>query len=426
MTPREELIARFEAAVEAAKKSQEALKAKRKELVADPTGLKEALVSDLMRVFNHPDNPYKGFAASRQRYRQLGHYPEILVSDCFGNHEEFLRAAELGDKRNTTRVRNKGALLHTHQQIAEYAERELRPFHKAFQEPLPEGVIQVAVASDFHSKFVDPFALRVWHEVLKIVQPAQVVLNGDVVDFPQISRHRKLPGHFSLGLQDEIDFAREKILRPAREICPDANILFTVGNHEFRLVTYIADTAPDLAALAVYDDAGNKIKVTFESLFGLNALKIGLVCRQNFLAPYAKQKKRELQENWITVGDALVVTHGVSCAKFAADEQLKRYQKSGTSGHTHRPQVITGNSLGTGAISWTSTPMMASFAVGADYVSEPSQWNMGFAIFTVDTKRKLVIPNLVLVHEEFATFAGYVWRPTKAELKERDALWGRK
>lgn len=425
-TDREELLAKFEAACEAARESQEAFKARRKDLVADPTGLKEALVADLLRVFEHKDNPYKGFAASRQRYRQLGHYPEILVVDAFGNHDEFLREAGLRDKRNTTKVRNKGALLHTHQKIADYAAEELTPFHGAFQGELPEGVIHCAVASDFHSKFVDPFALRVWHEVLKIVKPAQVVLNGDVVDFPQISRHRKLPGHFSLGLQEEIDFARERILRPVREILPDSNILFTIGNHEYRLVNYIADTAPDLAALAVYDDAGKKINVTFESLFGLNALKIGLVCRQNFLAPYNKQKKRELQENWVTIADSLVVTHGMSCAKFAADEQLKRYQKSGTSGHTHRPQVITANSLGTGALSWTSTPMMASFAVGADYVSEPSQWNMGFSIFTIDSKKKLVVPQMVLVHEDFASFAGHVWRPTKAELKEREALWGRK
>jgi len=422
---RKELLARFQSACASAAAEQSIKKSLRKELAAQPEALRAALIDDLKRVFESPDNPFKGFAASRQRYRQLGYFPEILVVDAFGNHEEFLREAGLRDKRNTTRVRNKAALLNTHQNVAAYAERELAPFHGAFQNSLPDGVFHAAVGSDFHSWFADPFALRVWFEVLKIVKPAQVVLNGDVVDFPQISRHRKLPGHFNLNLQQEIDFARREILMPTRAAAPDANMLLTVGNHEYRFVNYLADTAPDLAALSVYDDKGNEIPVTFESLFGLKALKIGLVCRQNFLAPYDRLKKRELQENWIVLADTLVVTHGISCAKFAADEQLKRYQKSGTSGHTHRPQIITGNSLGTGALSWTSTPMMAGFAVGRDYVSEPSVWNMGFSIFTIDTKNRRVVPQLVLVHEDFATFAGHVWRPTAEELARREEQWGR-
>lgn len=419
---RAELLKRFQEACATAQHQREAKKALRRTLVADDA-IKQILIADLKRVYDHPDNPYRGFAASRKRYRELGWYPEIVVTDVFGNHEEFLRAAGLADSRTTTRVRNKGALLHSHQQIAAYADRELKPFHNAFQSELPEGVFHVVVGSDFHSSFVDPFALRVWKDVLRIVNPSQVVLNGDVFDFPQISRHRKLPGHFSLSLQEEIEFGREKILRPTREACPDANILFVIGNHEYRLVNYLADVAPQLADLAVYDASGAKIPLSFSNLFGLESLKIGLVCRQNFLAPYEAQRKRELAENWVVIADCLAITHGTSTAQFAAAEQLKTYQMSGTSGHTHRPQTITANSLATGTLSWTSTPMMASFAVGRDYVSEPSSWTMGFAVFTVDTNFKRVIPQLILIHEDFASFAGHVWSPTKEEREERLRLW---
>lgn len=417
MTPQEraDLLARFEAACTEAKKDQEAAKPLRRELAADPVRLKADLIEDLKRVYRHPDNPYRGFAASRQRYRQLGRFPEILVTDAFGNHEEFLREAGLRDKRNTTRVRNKSALLNTHQKVAEYADQELRRYNHLYRTPRT-GRLEVVVGSDFHSWFVDPFALRVFIDTIELVQPDVVVLNGDVFDFPQISRHRKLPGHFSLNLADEITFGREHILKAVRMAAPKADILLVIGNHEYRLVNYLADTAPELAALP---------SLRFGELFGLDDLKIGLVVRQNFLAPYDKQKKRELQENWAIIGDTLVVTHGISCAKFAADEQLKRYQKSGTSGHTHRPQVITANSLGTGALSWTSTPMMAGFAVGRDYVSEPSGWQMGFATFSIDTVNKIAVPNLVLVHEQFASFAGRMWEPNAQELARREEQWGR-
>lgn len=417
MTPQEraDLLARFDAACTEAAALQSANKEQRRALAARPEELRAALIADLKRVYDHPDNPYKGFAASRQRYRQLGHFPEILVVDAFGNHEEFLREAGLRDSRNTGKVRNKAALLNSHQKVAAYADQELRRYNHLYRTPRT-GRLEVIVGSDFHSWFVDPFALRVFIDTIEMVQPDVVVLNGDVFDFPQISRHRKLPGHFNLNLADEIAFGREHILKAVRMAAPNADVLLVIGNHEYRLVNYLADTAPELAALP---------SLRFGELFGLDELKIGLVVRQNFLAPYDKQKKRELQENWAIIGDTLVTTHGVSCAKFAADEQLKRYQKSGTSGHTHRPQIITSNSLGTGALSWTSTPMMAGFAVGRDYVSEPSGWQMGFAQFSIDTVNKIAVPNLVLVHERYAAFAGRMWEPNDQELARREEQWGR-
>lgn len=412
---RKELLARFQSASAAAAAEQSIKKSLRKELAAQPEALRAALIDDLKRVFESPDNPFKGFAASRQRYRQLGYFPEILVVDAFGNHEEFLREAGLRDARNTTRVRNKAALLNTHQKVATYADNELRRYNDLYRTPR-EGRLEVVVGSDFHSWFVDPFALRVFLDTIRMVQPDVVVLNGDVFDFPQISRHRKLPGHFSLNLADEIKYGRRFILQAVREAAPNADILFVIGNHEYRLVNYLADTAPELAALP---------SLRFGELFGLDELKIGLVVRQNFLAPYDKQKKRELQENWTVIGESLVVTHGISCAKFAADEQLKRYQKSGTSGHTHRPQLITANSLGTGALSWTSTPMMAGFAVGRDYVSEPSSWQMGFGVFSILPELKVVVPNLVLVNENWASFAGRTWESNSADEARREEQWGR-
>lgn len=417
---------RFDAACNVAAERREVNRELREQYRSSPelgNALRADLVTDLLRVYNHEDNPYKGFAASRKRYRQLGHYPEIIVEDFFGNHEEFLRAAGLGDLRNTTRVRNRGALLHTHQRIAEYAERELKPYHGAFQKALDKDTIRVAVGSDFHSLWCDRFALRVMTDVVGWTAPDYVVLNGDVVDFPKISRHRQLPGHFHLNLRQEIAFAREQIIRPFRMAAPDANMLMVIGNHEARLVNYIADTSSHLAALSVFDAQGNEIEVNFQSLFGLEEFRCGLVCRQNFLAPTAGDRKRDQADNWVVIGDAFVATHGTSCAKFAAAEEMNRFRMSGTSGHTHRPQIVTDNALGTGALSWTSTPMMASFAVGKEYMPNPSCWNMGFAMFTIHKPTRTVVPELVLVNEEFACYAGRTWRPTDEERAHRRSLW---
>ena len=389
----------------------------RRQALVDDAGaqkrVREELIADLRRVSELEENRSIVSPVSQKEYRRLGYFPEILVSDFFGNHAEFLRAAGLHESRTTARSRNRAALIHHHQRIAEYARQHVLPWAGRYDKTAGRKHLEVVVASDLHSAFVDPFALDVLLASIRIVAPDVVVLNGDVWDFPQISRHRKLPGHFHLNLQQEIDFGRDRILRAVREAAPEATVYLVIGNHEHRLVTYLADAAPELACLRT---------LSFADLFGLDELEISLVCRSSFLAPTAAQKKRDVSENWVQVGGCYVATHGTSVSKFAADKQLDRFRLSGTSGHTHRPQVITANALGTGPLSWMSTPMMASFAVGRDYVAEPSAWQMGFGVASVETRRRLVSQQLVTVHESWASFAGHSWEPTAKALKERQSM----
>lgn len=376
------------------------------------------LIKDLNRVFNDVANPYAGFAASRQRYRKLGHFPEIMVEDFFGNHEEFQRAANLRDSRTTTKVRNKAAVLHTHQQIAEYAKQNVLKHAGLYDRTKhlrSKSDVQVMIGSDMHSYFVDPFALEVFIDTIKMVQPDIIILNGDIFDFPQISRHRQMPGHFHLNLHQEREFGRKEIMQRVRNAAPDATIYFLIGNHEYRLVSYLADAAPRLAGLP---------ELQFDTFLGIHEFEMSLVCQSSFLAPTAAARKLDKRDNWLKLFDCYVATHGTSCAKFAADVEMNgAFRMSGTSGHTHRPQIITSNSLGTGAISWMSTPMLAGFAVGRDYVSTPSSWNMGFGVVSINPQKKLVSQQLVIVHEDWASFGGRTWTPTAAVHARRKEQW---
>lgn len=414
--------AAFEKAVEAASKKREANRELREQYRSNKrlqASIRKDLIADLRRVYTDERNPYRGFSASRQRYRQLGYFPEIIVEDIFGNHEEFLRAADLKDSRTTTKVRNLAARLHTQQQIAEYAERHVLA-HTGLYDRTRKLVgkdenVDIVVGSDFHSWFVDPFALDVFIDTIEMVKPAIVILNGDVFDFPQISRHRQMPGHFHLNLHEERKFGQEQILRRVRNAAPDATIYFLIGNHEYRLVTYLADAAPRLAGLP---------ELEFDTFLGIKDFELNLVCQSSFLAPTASARKLDKRDNWLKLFDCYVATHGTSCAKFAADVEMNgAFRMSGTSGHTHRPQLLTSNSLGTGAISWMSTPMMAGFAVGKDYVSTPSSWNMGFGVVSINPKLRLVSQQLVIVHEHWASFGGRTWKPTAKALARRKEQW---
>jgi hypothetical protein len=190
-------------------------------------------------------------------------------------------------------------------------------------------------------------------------------------------------------------------------MAPNAIHLFVIGNHEYRLVNYLADTAPALASLP---------SLSFSKLFGLEEFGIGLVCRSNFLAPAKKQAKLDVMENWAVLEKCFVVTHGTLLGQAPALSQLKRFNLSGTSGHTHRPQIFHENTLGTGPLSWMSTPAMAGFAVGRDYVSTPTQWNCGFGI--VQIMDGLVSQQIVQVHSTHAFLAGKVWKISAAERAE--------
>ena len=421
MSLREMEMEAFEKACGAAKGYRAQNRKLRQEYQADKRKagpLRKALIADLLRVYESPDNPFAGFAASRKRYRELGHFPELFVTDFFGNHQEFLRAAGLHDSRTTTRTRNKAAKLHSAQNVARYAEREVAPWANRYEKAKGKRKhLEVLIGSDFHSAYVDPFALDVFLDACEMVQPDIVCLNGDVFDFPQMSSHRKLPGHFHLNVAEEIEFGRKRIFAAVRERCPDAQIDFVIGNHEYRMVNYIADACPALACLPCLE---------FSTLFGLAEYEINLVCRSSFLAPTARAEKNDVRENWTVYGDCYAATHGISCAKFAAQVQLETYKMSGTSGHTHRPQIYYGNSLGTGGISWMSTPMMAtpsaSPAVSATYMPQPSQWNGGFGHVAILPGQGYVSQQIVQVHPEWASWAGRTWTPSKKASQERDRI----
>lgn len=420
-TPREKLLAAFEKACLVAVEKREANKDLRQGYRNDREKrekARELLILDLKRVYNHPDNPYAGWAASRKRYRELGHYPEIMVADLFGTHAEFERAAGLRDERGTSKVRLLTARLATEKSVREYAEESVMGSVGRWQNAYAkkDGVKHVVVGSDFHGQMVDPFALRVWFEALKIVKPDLVVFNGDVCDFPTVGRFSQIPGAGSLSLQDEIDYVRGHIFSPTRHIVgAQTPITYHIGNHEHRLVRYLADTAPQLADLRC---------LRWDELFGINEFGIEMVFGGNWLAPRQKDRTENVGKTFKVYYDTLVVSHGRSIAANAMAEELRRFGLSGTSGHTHRPGVWTSPTLANPGLSWTSTGMMAGFAVGKDYVDGPSGWTMGFAVFTIDPVAGLVVPQPVMIYEEFATFAGHVWRPTDEERATRRRMWG--
>jgi hypothetical protein len=98
------------------------------------------------------------------------------------------------------------------------------------------------VFADCHFPFQDNDVLTLLYRFMEDLKPDIVVLGGDILDFPQISRFRNLPSSSETILKDlQLVY---NMFKRIREILPNAKIFFVEGNHEFRWRSYLLDNAP--------------------------------------------------------------------------------------------------------------------------------------------------------------------------------------
>lgn len=379
--------------------------------------VRETLCQDLRRVFEIPRN-ILGPSASRERYRQHGHFSTQLVTYLIGSWAEFKRQAKIEDSLGVKTVERNIAKTLRAQDVMSYADQCVKPWDGAYNSiDMRQEMVTLMVGSDFHSRFMDPFARRVWLEVAELCDPDGIRFNGDLVDFPQLSRHRQLPGHFALTVQDEINVAVE-LMRETRQAAPDSDMKFILGNHDIRLITALADAFPVFASMD---------SLKFNELFKLDELEVGLVSRASFLNPSAKMRKNDISQNWETLPDAYgnpfwTTVHGFLCGKNAPEKHLTRFMTNGTNGHLHNPVDMTGGSMATGVLQWFQTGCMAhTEGAAAGYMPGPIDahgWATTFLVSRLFPRHGHVQGTQVHIGD-VASFEGYYWEITDDERAQR-------
>lgn len=379
------------------------------------TRVRALLCEDLRRVYAIP-REILGPSASRERYRQYGHYNTSLVTYLIGDWATFKRMAGIEESLAVkTILRNIGRTTRA-QQVADYADQHVKPWHGAYDRlDTSKESLLIQVGSDFHSKFLDPFARRVWLDVAKKYKPDGIRFNGDLPDFPKISRHRQLPGHFALNLQEEIDTCTD-LMAATRKAAPRSDMKWILGNHDMRLVYAIAEGAPVFADLR---------SLSFAELFQLDELKVGLVARPSFLNPTRKQRDIDIAQNWETIADTFTIVHGWLLGKNAPEQHMRRFMRFGTNGHLHQPAMVSGGSDNTGSHQWWQTPCMAyPPAVGAEYMPGPIEaggWASGFGMFTIFPQHRFVSGEIIIV-TDVAAYRDQIWTITDEERRIREEM----
>ena len=128
-----------------------------------------------------------------------------------------------------------------------------------------DGPARVLVLPDVHIPYHDEAAVGLAIEYGCEHKATHVLVNGDWLDFHDLSEYEKDPKKRSVA--DEIA-AGISGLRYIRKRLPRAKIIYKLGNHEARLERYIWRKAPELAGVPT---------ITFRAMLELDAMGAQLV-----------------------------------------------------------------------------------------------------------------------------------------------------
>jgi hypothetical protein len=241
---------------------------------------------------------------------------------------------------------------------------------------VPDGV--VVVASDFHYWPGErSTAHRALVAFLPEIKPAVFIANGDVVDMAAVSRHPPIGWEKQPSVQEEIEIAQER-LGEIEKAAGDAEKIWTLGNHDSRFETRLAQVAPQYANIN-----GVHLKDHFPAWDGA----------------------------WsVWVNNNTVIKHRFKGGRYAPSNNALWSGKHFVTGHLHSAKVMpvtdyngTRYGVDTGCIADPYGPQFT------DYTEDgPRDWVSGFAILTYREGR-LLMPELVTVVEPGAVqFRGAV------------------
>lgn len=322
---------------------------------------------------------------SRNYYRVHGRYSESTWSQYWGTFSEYKRRAGIVLSRQQHMLEKHIA---KHASVEHYRElnTERQSYSNKYSKPTDKRFKQVVVASDMHDKNVDQFYLKVFLDTCARVQPDVICLGGDIFDSPEFGRYAVDPRQWDVV--GRIKFVHDNILKPLRQICPDTQIDFLEGNHEFRLCKHLADATPALRA--VLSDLHG---MTVAKLFGLDEFQVNYISKSDLAAYNLADIHKEVKKSYKNYWDCFLVHHEPEGANLGMP---------GISGHHHKTHVTPKYSELYGSYSWVQ--IAGGHKLDCEYTHP--KWQLGFAVVTCDTLNKQTVFDVATFSENFAVVGG--------------------
>lgn len=344
-------------------------------------GTKEETLHDLRAMAEA--NPEQ--VISRNYYRVHGKYSESTWSRYWGTFHEFKRQAGIILSRQQHNLEKQIA---KHASIDHYRAMndERRSYGNTYDKPNNKRFKQIVVVGDLHDKCVDPFFMEVFFDTLKRVQPDIIVLNGDIFDLAEFSKYHVDPREWDVV--GRIKYVHEHILKRIREICPDCQIDFIEGNHEFRILKHLADATPALRA--VLNDLHG---FTVSTLLGLDEFEVNYIAKGDLSVYNMTDIHKQIAKNYKVYFDSFIVAH---------DTSAKNLGFPGINGHHHKTVVESHYNEHFGAYNWVQ--LGAGHKLDASYCHP--KWQQGLAVVTCDTQTRRTVFDVATFAEDFAVVGG--------------------
>lgn len=214
------------------------------------------------------------------------------------------------------------------------------PHMSWFLRTSPPVTGHVAVLSDHQAPMHDAKLHDLACDYLRSLRPSIIVVNGDLIDLPTVSKYRVDP--FKTPSVQECVDAGYAILRDYRMACPGAVMYMLPGNHEQRLQNILLDKIPALHMVRPGQTYDIPPPLSVPNLLRLDELKIEWAT--STFGP-------EWPHAELVLSKHLSVMHGWIARKgsgASALGTLEALQRSIIVGHTHRSAIVLKRLNGSG------------------------------------------------------------------------------
>ncbi len=351
----------------------------------------EDCVADLRGL--QEEEPFKHI--TRNYYRVHGKYSDATWNRHFGTFHEFRRQAGLELSRGQHSLERKIAKHASLDLYRKFYIEKVLPYHEKVNKLSRNGRFKIGlVISDLHDIELDPFTWATFVDTARQMQPDFIALGGDIHDLPNFSKYAIDPRKF--GIKARFDFVKIHVLGALRAACPDAQIDFIVGNHDLRVLKVLAEQTPNMRVIL-----SDVLGLSLADIFGLDDYDVNLVAKLDLAAFSENDMKDELRENYKVYYDSYVVHHYKDTGMGI----------SGSSGHVHRPEMVTAVTIPMGSISWVT--LGCGKNTRTEYVAGANKWTNGWNIVYIDTQKKMVQQNPILIPGDHVVVNGKLYERSR-------------
>ena len=233
---------------------------------------------------------------------------------------------------------------------------------------IPASAVKVAIIADLHIPFQSDVHLEQAIKILKDEKPDVIVVDGDLIDFFEISKYNTDPS-LDFFLEKQIPMAKD-FLSELRRDHPLTKIILVCGNHEFRVRSYLINHARAIYKFLEREVAPDGILPT---ALKLNELNIEWV---DTLSGAARWTDTYFYLDNIKIGHFDKVSNPVIPAGMTVRGLMSRGGGSYVQAHVHRAAIIYNTDYEGNLTFGVETPCLASDPYYRKYVN----WQRGLSV----------------------------------------------